>query len=405
LTFLFNNNKINYRKGSYAMRKKLLTVAYALLAVAAISAQNEADFTVLLNHAGDGVIITGYRSNTPRVQIPAAIEGLPVTDIRNEAFWNNRTITSVFIPEGVVSVGDRAFFGCTSLATINIPVSVTRIGESAFSGTGLTSVTIPCGTIGNRAFYECRNLRNVTLTERVTEIREESFARCSSLATINIPVSVTQIGARAFSGTGLTSVRIPSSAKNLGISAFQNCTALASVELNEGLAEIGEGTFQGCTALLEISLPDTVERIRERAFAGCTSLRTVTASAQSRLGNPPERIGATFIQQGNATQEMPTDGLTAAHASLPIPSEIKVTNTANNREIIVTITERISSSSARIIDLSPGAALALDLGSGGSVILNHVGIILYRMANDAFQGAPLNLASQALLRNFGYNHQ
>ena len=84
--------------------------------------------------------------------------------------------------------------------------------------------------------------------------------------------------------------------------------------------------------------------------------------AQVRQGN--------FNQRGNASQEIQTDGLAAAHPSLPIGSKARVTNAASGKEIEVTITGRIPASSDRVIDLSPGAALALDLGFGGPVIVS-----------------------------------
>jgi rare lipoprotein A (peptidoglycan hydrolase) len=72
--------------------------------------------------------------------------------------------------------------------------------------------------------------------------------------------------------------------------------------------------------------------------------------------------------RGMATQEM-TGGLFAAHPILPTGSMVKVTNPKNGKEITVTITKRINPSDNRIIDLSPAAASALDIGFGGPVII------------------------------------
>jgi rare lipoprotein A len=85
-------------------------------------------------------------------------------------------------------------------------------------------------------------------------------------------------------------------------------------------------------------------------------------AAQVRLGN--------FNQRGGASQEMKTDGLTAAHPSLPLNSRVKVTNTSNGKEVEVTVVNRISASANRIVDLSPSAAQALDLKTGDAIILS-----------------------------------
>jgi len=84
--------------------------------------------------------------------------------------------------------------------------------------------------------------------------------------------------------------------------------------------------------------------------------------AQVRLGN--------FSQKGVATQEMKDDGLVAAHSSLPLNTVIKVKNEANSKEVDVKITNRISNSPSRIIDLSPAAFKALELKRDGIVTIS-----------------------------------
>ena len=76
-----------------------------------------------------------------------------------------------------------------------------------------------------------------------------------------------------------------------------------------------------------------------------------------------------FRQEGMATQNMATGGMTAAHPSLPIGSSARVINTDTNEEIEVIITGRIVPALYRIIDLSPVAASALGIGTGGHVVV------------------------------------
>lgn len=57
-----------------------------------------------------------------------------VTSIENLAFNQCTELTSVTIPNSLVSIGDGAFFGCTSLSTMSIPNSVTIIGNYTFKG-------------------------------------------------------------------------------------------------------------------------------------------------------------------------------------------------------------------------------------------------------------------------------
>ena len=52
--------------------------------------------------------------------------------ICNKAFSTCTSLTSIVIPNSVVSIGDSAFSRCSSLSNIVIPDSVTAIGICAF---------------------------------------------------------------------------------------------------------------------------------------------------------------------------------------------------------------------------------------------------------------------------------
>ena len=82
-------------------------------------------------------------------------------------------MTSINIPNSVISIENLAFYNCTSLTSIDIPNSVTSIGNSAFKGcTGLTSVEIPNSviSIGSEVFSGINGLQSLTIPESVTSI-------------------------------------------------------------------------------------------------------------------------------------------------------------------------------------------------------------------------------------------
>jgi hypothetical protein len=265
-----------------------------------ISAQTEADFDVRLNQAGDGVIIVKYKGSATQVRIPATIEGLPVRELYGPPYTGGGVflksrVTSVVIPEGVTSIGWRAFEECERLTSVTIPESVTYIGQNAFYRSGLTSVTIPNGTIDAEAFQHCHNLRSLTLGEGVTSIGKSAFVEtginsvrlptslttmdesvfyfCRSLTSVELPEGLSVISPGAFSYTMVRSVRIPSTIKIAR--GFNVCNELESVQLSEGVITIDSFAFNGC-AIREIVIPSTVEVIEEYAFGSCSSLTVVT---------------------------------------------------------------------------------------------------------------------------------
>ena len=130
-----------------------------------------------------------------------------VTSIGSDAFKYS-SLTSVTIPNSVTSIGSYAFESCYSLTSVNIPNSVTSIGDGAFQGChGLTSVTISDITAwlsisfagsesnplcyANHLFLNGEEVKDLTIPNSVTSIGHSAFDWCSSLASVNIPSSVT----------------------------------------------------------------------------------------------------------------------------------------------------------------------------------------------------------------------
>ena len=163
-------------------------------------------------------------------------------------------ITEVVLPDTVTTIGAHAFMGCTSLETINIPDSVTSIGErafettsslksiripegittipfSCFSGSGIAELSLPDSltTIERYAFQRCANLESVHLPDSITSIADEVFSFCSSLAEINWPSGVDNIGWHQFNGTALTEFTVPATVKLVESYAFKDCTKLEKV--------------------------------------------------------------------------------------------------------------------------------------------------------------------------------
>src|SRR6476660_3847891 len=68
--------------------------------------------------------------------------------------------------------------------------------------------------------------------------------------------------------------------------------------------------------------------------------------------------------------------LTAAHRTLPFGSRVRVTNHANGRSVVVTITDRGPFARGRVIDITTAGARAL--GFSG---LAHVSLV--RIGNDS----------------------
>lgn len=98
-------------------------------------------------------------------------------DESNRPWHSEReSIRKVVIEEGVTSIGNFAFSFC-NVQEVTIPSTVTSIGKRAFMGTPLSSVVIPEGvkTIGENAFWRCTSLQTVTVPASTTELGNHAF--------------------------------------------------------------------------------------------------------------------------------------------------------------------------------------------------------------------------------------
>lgn len=315
------------------MKHKIFLVATIMMALMVPQEVSAYDFsavaptgqTLYYDIVGNNVTVNRQNFYSPyysiypsgSLEIPASVTyngtTYTVTMIGFGAFDDCSGLTSVTIPNSIISIDDYAFRNCSGLSSITIPSSVTTIGDDAFYNcTGLTSLTIPNAvtSIGGYAFYNCRSLTsivvesgntaydsrqncnaiietatntlltgcmNTIIPNTVTAIGPSAFNYCSGLASVTIPNSVTSIGFAAFGHcNGLTSVTIPNSVTSIGDYAFQFCSSLTSVILPNGITSISNSIFYNCSSLTAITIPNGVTSIGASAFFGCSNLTTIT---------------------------------------------------------------------------------------------------------------------------------
>ena len=231
-----------------------------------------------------GVTITGYEG-TGTVDVPAKIDGAPVTAIGEGAFALNEGLTEIRLPEGVRSIGVEAFNDCVSLTSVLLPSTLESIGESAFFSCGrLSAVSLPDGlvSIGKAAFYGCNALTDVRIPGSVTEWGDYAFSHCESLRVVTVGEGVTRVPDRSFiCNKALERVELPSSVTSVGHAAFRGCKALEACNLS-GVTEVGSLSFSG-TALAEANLASALS-VGDEAFAGDSALATLDLSSVCKIG-------------------------------------------------------------------------------------------------------------------------
>ena len=252
-----------------------------------------------------------------------------MTVIPESLFHKNSTLESVEIPDTVTGIS-RFAFAETGLTSIEIPDTVTRIGEGVLADTkltelklpsnieylgriilsknkGVTEITIPktlnstgssfsnimagdgpfaesnvqkaviekgMTVIPESLFHKNSTLESVEIPDTVTEISRFAFAE-TGLENISIPNTVITLRNQIFSGSNLVQISIPDSVTGMDNAIFQDCKKLQTVKLPKVRYNIAEYMFAGCISLEEIRFSKTVTTVWEHAFDGCTSLKNI----------------------------------------------------------------------------------------------------------------------------------
>lgn len=267
---------------------------------------------------GNGVKITWYDGANTHVDIPATLGGKNVLRISGGAFADKDNLSSVTIPNTVISIGDGAFY-LSGLTTVTIPAKVTTIEEDVFgecfklttinvdaSNTTYTSVE---GVLFNKAktYLLCypsgKETENYTIPSTVTKIYDDSFVGAQFLKSVTIPQSVTTMAVWEDDENPCNFVNCPQlmtinvDAKNKYFSSIdgvlfnKSATKIIAYPSGRGDREytipttvttIAEESFTGAGVLEEVIVPGSVTLIETYAMDLCTSLDKIIFT-----GRPP----------------------------------------------------------------------------------------------------------------------
>ena len=314
------------------------------------------------------------------IQIPNSVE-----TIGTNAFQNCQDLESITLPASLKTIESSAFSYCLNLSEIRLPTSLKAIQSYVFDGCSSLETVFYDGSLAQWSRINTSNdflgdsspslvmgdytaqfipvkdendpnppQKTVTITKYtgtestvilpstinswpVTKIGEDALKDNTTITSVTIPASVTEIGANAFAGcTNLTSVNyiggdwskltiqsgnpavedaakdaaneqlfdfeftpdntavivkhyrgaaadvtIPSRYKGKPVTvidpvAFYNNSAVTSVTIPDSVTAIPDYAFGFCSQLTNISIPNSVTFIGFSAFNSCTSLKSIT---------------------------------------------------------------------------------------------------------------------------------
>ena len=286
--------------------------------------------------AADGITYKVTSTTPMEVQVGTGVNEEPAID--KETSGKVSVPSSVTGSDGnsysVTAIGISAFQRCYGITSIDIPQTIVSIGNYAFWGLDIKSFAIPKGTraIGDMAFWGCRNLESISIPESVQSIGDQAFYSCRMLTSIVIPKSINSIGTGIFNAcwklesivvdkgnpvydsrgnsntiietqtntliAGCSKTTIPNTVKQIAPKAFAQTIAednhVYELIIPKSVEVIGEEAFWNNNGLLSVDIPSSVNSIGSKAFADCGHLEKVSVYHNQPLAITDVFQGCTY---------------------------------------------------------------------------------------------------------------
>lgn len=170
----------------------------------------------------------------------------------------------------MVKLADNLDFGAKMLSN-------TAVGSGEFMIEFYDDIT----RIPNKAFYNSKINGKIDLPMSVTSIGAYAFAK-TACTDFSLPDRVTEIGEGAFESChNFRKLILPRDLKKIGNRAFYDCLLSGNLDISWNVTEIGDYAFSGCTSLDKLSLTSSLQRIGAYAFSGCKYLNCELAIPSS----------------------------------------------------------------------------------------------------------------------------
>ena len=216
-------------------------------------------------------ILTAAAGGTPEYNVPAEIEGLPVTEIASGAFKNQLSLVKVTLPDSIRKINISIFEGCRNLRELDIPF----IGES-----GTTSSANNTNCIGY--FFDTESPAGAdgwTGTSMGTPYTDSyiQYWVPESLGVIRLRGGATW--EHTFKGAQLTEVYLGSGIHHIPTGLFGGQKALVSVTCENDITSVGKEAFWNCYNLENFRITGKSPWIGMVELENCHDLEWIILSA------------------------------------------------------------------------------------------------------------------------------
>ena len=259
------------------------------------------DTANLLGAAFKGLHVTVTAGSTKFTEENGVIYALE-NGVKNKIVYANDNASSGetgkldLFASGITQIGEYAFAGVAGITEVVLPETLTVIGDGAFANASIEKIKFNGAAITEipaRAFTGSK-ISSIELPASVSKIGDYAFFGAKQLAHANLE-NVVNIGDYAFYDTALTALDL-ASAKSVGAFAFAaseeaayNAVSIPAVE------SIGKFAFLGGLETT-VALPQSVKEIGIGAFASSKNLVVITFADVK--GEVVVKNGSFFVENG-----------------------------------------------------------------------------------------------------------
>ena len=188
----------------------------------------------------------------------------------------NLVLPSTYRGEPVVSIGSNCFVNHTEILSVQLPDCLKEILTGAFHNCSIATLEIPNSvtTVGDNAFDACAQLQNVKLGQGIETISATAFSNCSQMREVFIDYAV--IGVEFQRNASIESVVLGDNVTTIESGAFAYCENLSSFSMSDSVVDMQSYAFYQCVSLTSFVVGNGVPAIHNDTFDGCKSLRTFT---------------------------------------------------------------------------------------------------------------------------------
>jgi len=234
-----------------------------------------------------------YKSPAEKVSFPSSLR-----EIRTLGFNNCKNLTSLDIPEGVITIGNNAFSSCFALTEAHIPSTVINInGTSQHPFSGCPSTMTLYVYEGSAAEYvaQLRNLNYVSSPIEEKTVITEAYDE-------NIYYSISnkcKLKVWAEAPTVLEGyIQYP----------WRNNSTICSVEVGKNITSLGQYAFYKYARLSEITLSEYVTEIKNSVFGTPDGEVTVKGYEGTVAESFAQTNGYNFVSKGEAPSVIIEEG-------------------------------------------------------------------------------------------------